>query len=109
MRGKERGSTRRAKATCGWSRRGPRWSEEGYPRWAEPVTGGARRRGGSGVRGREGTGGGGAVGHEEATDAVNLGRRRVERQVPRRPELHGGGNGEVAALYAREVLRAAFL
>jgi hypothetical protein len=55
VRGKERGSTRRAKATCGWSRRGSRRSEEGYPRWAEPVAGGARRRGSSGVRGRGGT------------------------------------------------------
>jgi hypothetical protein len=36
------------------------------------------------------------VRHEEAAGGVNLGRERAEEGVPRRPELHGGGNGGAA-------------
>jgi hypothetical protein len=109
VRGKERGSIRGPRATCGRSRGGSRRSEEGYPRWAEPVAGGARRRVASGVRGWKGTGWGGSVGHGETRGVVNLGRRGAKERVPREPELHGGGNGAMAALYAREVLRAVLL
>jgi hypothetical protein len=109
VRGKERGSTRGPRATCGWSRRGSRRSEEGYPRWAEPVAGGARRRGSSGGRRWERTGWGGSVGHGGAHGAVNLGRKGTEEGVPRRPELRGGGNGGAAVLYARKVPWAVLL
>jgi hypothetical protein len=87
VRGKERGSTREPRATCGWSRRGSRRSGESCPRRTGPAAGGARRRGSSGVRGRERTGGEGAVGHEEATGGVNLKRKGAEGEVLRWPEL----------------------
>jgi hypothetical protein len=73
-RGKGRESTRRAKATCGWSREGSGWPESGYPRWAGPAAGGARRRDDSGGRKREGPGREAAVGHGEAYGVVGLGR-----------------------------------
>jgi hypothetical protein len=87
VRGKERGSTRGPRATCGRSRRGSRRSEEGYPRWAEPVAGGARRRVASGGRRWKRTGWGGSIGHGEAHGTVNLRRERAEGEVPRWPEL----------------------
>jgi hypothetical protein len=109
VRGKEWESIRGPRATCGRSRGGSRRSEESCPRRTGPAAGGARRWGASGGRGWKRAGWGGSVGHGEAHGVVNLGRRGTEEEVPREPELHGGGNGEMAALYAREVLRAALL
>jgi hypothetical protein len=109
VRGKERGSTRRAKATCGRSREDLGWPESSYPRWAGPAAEGARRRGNSGEQRREWAGWGGSVKHGEAHSAVELGRRRAEEGVPRRPELTAAAMEERQALYAREVPRAVLL
>jgi hypothetical protein len=100
VRGKERGSIRGPRATCGRSRGGSRRSEESCPRRTGPAAGGARRRGASGGRRWKRTGWGGSIGHGEAHGAVNLGRRKTGRQVPRRPEVTAA-LGETAALYAR--------
>jgi hypothetical protein len=57
------------------------------PRRAGPAAGGARRRWGSGVRGREWPSWGAAVEGEEANRAVGLGRERTEGKAPLRTEL----------------------
>jgi hypothetical protein len=110
VRGKGRGSTRGSWATCRWSREGSGWPESSCPRRAGPAAGGARRRGDSGERRREGPGREAAVGHREAYSAVNLRRKRAEGRAPRRTEAHGGAMGRWRGLFARgEDLRCHFI